>query len=318
MRVTVSWQSMGSSARVVLSTEQRTPPGARVARFMELRGRKVVEACGALWHEVDGGFLISLPYELPLDPNSDELTRMLVANRAVGARFPSRTWAGLPSGVYLYREKQYSLQMVQSKERSKVRQGLQRFEIRLAKPGEMLEQGMQLNLDTMNRQGRYDPDYGEPRRFRRLVESAFELPEMQIFAAFHGRRMAAYLITCRDGGCLHLLAQMSRLADLKSGPNCALTYEVTRQGAQDPDLDSVCYGSVSLIPAPGLHQYKIKFGYEVAPHNSVVLLHPRLDWILKSSPALSLMGLARRLRPGSQTLKRAEMTLRAASQIHWK
>jgi hypothetical protein len=204
--------------------------------------------------------------------------------------------------------------MVQAKERSKVRQGLQRFEIRSARPEEMLRQGSQLNLETMKRQGRYDPEFGDPRRFRRLVEAAFAIPEVRIFAAFDGRRMAAYLITCRDAGCLHLLAQMSRLADLKAGPNSALTYEVTRAGAEDPSLRAVCYGSLSLVPAPGLHQYKLKFGYEVVPHSSVVVLHPRLEWILKSSPALSLMSLARRLRPENQTLQRAEMTLRAASQ----
>ena len=37
-------------------------PGSVLARFMELRGRRIVKACGALWYDVRGRFLMaSLP-----------------------------------------------------------------------------------------------------------------------------------------------------------------------------------------------------------------------------------------------------------------
>jgi hypothetical protein len=83
---------MASSTKATLFAAGDAHPGDRVARFMELRGRKIIQACSALWHEVEGGFLMSLPYETPLNPSPEELSQMLVETRALGARFPSLAW----------------------------------------------------------------------------------------------------------------------------------------------------------------------------------------------------------------------------------
>ena len=47
------------------------------------------------------------------------------------------------------------------------------FEVRPAEKAQLLEQGCALNLSTMARQGRYDAEFGEPRRWQRFVEAAF-------------------------------------------------------------------------------------------------------------------------------------------------
>ena len=48
-------------------------PGSILARFLELRGRRIVRACGALWYTVPGRFLMSVPYQKMLDPDPREL-----------------------------------------------------------------------------------------------------------------------------------------------------------------------------------------------------------------------------------------------------
>src|SRR5579864_8687168 len=151
-------------------------PGSILARFLELRGRRIVSACGALWYTVPGRFLMSLPYQKMLDPHPEELRRMIREEGAFGARFPSLSWTGLESGLYVLRRRDYSIGSLHVKHRARVRHGLQHFEVRLVEKAQLMNQGRALNLTTMARQGRYDPEFGEPRQWERLVEAAFACP----------------------------------------------------------------------------------------------------------------------------------------------
>ncbi len=283
-----------------------------LARFFELRGRRIVHGCGALWYSVPGGFLMSLPYEGMLDPDPAELREMICAAGARGARFASLRWNGLPSGLYLLKRGPYSLETIHIKHRPRVRQGLKSLEIRPADKKELLEQGLDVNRSTMVRQGRFDPEFGHERSWRRLVEAAFACPEVSVPAAFAGKRLSAYMITCRENGLLHILHQMSRGDDLNLYPNHALTYFVSLQAVEDRSLEAVCYGCVSLISGEGLHEYKVRFGYGVESHQSVIQLHPALNKIINNAGARSAVRLLRRLRPGMQTLETIETVLEAA------
>jgi hypothetical protein len=284
-----------------------------LAGFMELRGRRVVEACGVLWHSTAGGFLMSLPYHQRLTPDYEEIDRLTRSQHVVGVRFPSTVWPGLPGGVYLHTAKSYRLSDIHRAFRRKIRRGLEQLRIRCIEPDELLAQGQALNLDTMKRQGRYDPEFGEPSKWKQFVEAVRRCPGVVAVGAFCGDRLAAYMITCREGRGLHILHQMSREQDLARSPNHVLTYEVTRQAAEDTSLDFVSYGLMSLVRTPGLHQYKLQFGYELNPHNEVFQIHPALAPILRSSSARTLVHWVRGLRPQDQRLERLESVLQGAS-----
>jgi hypothetical protein len=287
-------------------------PGSVLARFLELRGRRITKACGALWYTVPGRFLMSLPYQAMLNPDRDELRRMIRETDALGARFPSLAWNGLESGLYVLRRRNYDLGSVHVKHRPRVRRGLQCFEVRLAEKAELLQQGCELNLSTMARQGRYDSEFGEPRQWARLVEAAFVCPEISFPATFAGRRMVAYMVTLREERWLHILHQMSRQEDLSNFPNHVLTYTVTERAAADASLDAICYGYVPLFAADGLHEYKLRFGYEMVPHRSAIQLHPLPNMVLNHPAARAVVGLARRLRHESQMLETLETVLEGA------
>jgi len=288
------------------------PPGAVLARFFELRGRRIVKACGALWYSAPGRFLMSLPYQTMIDPDPSELTGTIREVRAAGARFPSLRWDGLESGMYVIRRRKYEFASVHVKHRPRVRRGQQSFEIRLAEKSELLEQGCALNLSTMARQDRYDSEFGEPRGWQRLVEAGFACPGVSFPAAFVGSRLAAFMVTCRDGDWLHILHQMSRQEDLPNFPNHVLTYTVTAQALADNAVEAVCYGYVPLFAADGLHEYKLRFGYELVPHRSAIQLHPLLDTVLDGPVARSVLRAARRLRRQDQTLETLQTVLEGA------
>ncbi len=287
-------------------------PGGVLARFLELRGRRIVSACGALWYTVPGRFLMSVPYQKMLDPDPRELQRMIRDAGAFGARFPSLAWTGLESGLYVLRRREYTISSLHIKHRPRVRHAMGQFEVRPAKQAELLEQGCALNLNTMARQGRYDPEFGEPRRWARLVEAAFACPGVSFPAVFAGARLAAYMVTCREEQWLHILHQMSRQEDLPNFPNHLLTYTITAQAAADPSLEAVCYGYVPLFAADGLHEYKLRFGYEMIPHCSAIQLHPMLKSVLDRPAARAAVKAARRLRREDQHLETIETVLEGA------
>ena len=288
------------------------PPVSVLARFLELRGRHIINACNALWYTVPGRFLMSLPYQAMLNPDPDEVRQMIRETGAFGARFPSLIWTGLQSGLYVLRQRNYDVGSLHAKHRPRVRHALECFEVRRAKKAELLDQGWSLNLSTMSRQGRYDPEFGERRRWEQLVDAAFACPGISFPAVFSGSRMAAYMATCREQNWLHILHQMSRQEDLANFPNHLLTYAVTKEAAIDSSLEAVCYGYVPLFAAPGLHEYKLRFGYEMIPHCSAILLHPALDVLLNRSAARASVRLARRLRHGNQHLETLATVLEGA------
>jgi hypothetical protein len=287
-------------------------PGSVIARFMELRGRHVVRACGAVWYAVPGRMLMSLPYQGMLNPDPGELSHFLRETGAWGARFPSTEWTGLESGLYILRPGKYDLESVHQKHKPRVRHGLEHFQVRLATKSQVINQGWELNLSTMARQGRYDPEFGDKRRWQALVEAAFACSQVSFPAAFAGSRMAAYMLTCREHRWLHILHQMSRLEDLANFPNHVLTYTVTRQAAADDSLDAICYGCVPLFAADGLHEYKLRFGYELTPHNSAIQLHPALAPWLRNPVTEALVRLGRAIFRQNQHLETIESVVKGA------
>ncbi len=289
-----------------------TSPGSVLARFMELRGRHIVKASGVFWYTVSGRFLMSLPYQAMLNPDPLEVHRMIREAGAFGARFPSLSWNGLESGLYVLRQRNYDIGTLHVKHRPRVRHALRRFEVRTAERTELLDQGGALNLSTMARQGRYDREFGDRRQWERLVEAVFACPEIACPAVFAGQRMAAYMITCREGQWLHILHQMSRQEDLCNFPNHLLTYAVSKQAIKDPSIEAVCYGYVPLFAADGLHEYKLRFGYEMVPHRSAIQLHPALNFVFNRSAARAAIRAVRRLRHENQQLETLEIVLEGA------
>ncbi len=287
-------------------------PGCVMARFMEMRGRRVIRACGAVWYAAPGGFLMSLPYQAMINPHPAELRGLIRETGASGVRFPSTQWSGLESGLYVLRHGVYDVDSVHPKHRPRVRRGQECYHVRPATKAQLLAQGRALNLSTMARQGRYDPEFGEKRRWETLVEAAFACSEVSFPAAFAGSNMAAYMLTCREHRWLHILCQMSRREDLHNFPNHVLTYAVTQQAAADESLDAVCYGYMPLFAAGGLHEYKLRFGYELLPHQSAFQFHPALNTLLANPVAHAAVRFARVLSPGNQHLETIESVLRGA------
>ncbi|MCK5275053.1 MAG: hypothetical protein KAR37_10435 [Alphaproteobacteria bacterium] len=287
--------------------------GSNLADFWANRGRRVLKRFGVYWYQVEGHFLQSLPYQRTVDPPSGALDDFLRAERATGARFPSDNRPGMPGGAYVFSDASYDIKSVHPKVRARVRRGLENFDFGPIESAMLLEQGLQLNRDTMQRQERFDPEFGEPARWRNLVKAIEASPGVTVYGAYAKDRLAAYMVTCLDDGWLQILHQMSSLAELPLHANHGLTFSITQQVCKSPDTEAVCYGLVPAQTNDGLHEYKLRMGYRVAEHNNIIHLHPLLSPLLCSRPALSTIHWARILRPRDQRLERLEHTVASAS-----
>jgi hypothetical protein len=271
-----------------------------MARFWELRGRRVFEHNGILWGRYKGRFYTSFPTHLKLEITAEEAREAMHAGRAFGLRFPSDTLPGMPGGHYIIRDPgSYSLQSVDRRQRSHVNQGLERCEIRPMDPDELFEKGYELNRDTLERQSRADATFLDPRQWRALVDAVRNAPGMMIRGAYANGRLSAYMIGCRDGEWLHLLYKMSRTSDLQCSPNHAIDYSVVREAGTDPGIRYIGNGYTSVLENQGLDRYKRYLGYEVDRHNLCLHFHPAVAPVLLSEPARKAAEAVKRRWPGN-------------------
>ena len=254
-------------------------PGERLAELLERRGRRVYQSGGYWWAnvDIDSRYFVSLPDQICVDIRREDVDSLLRRASGVLARYPSQQRAGLPCGAYVVQDRAYTLQKLQKRTRNFVRRGLESCEIRQVERSELLKQGLQLNLDTMARHGRVRPEFGDPKTWARTVEAVYESKGSECWGAFVGDEMASYVMSCRDANWEHLLIQMSRTELLKSYPNHAIDYFLIERAMANPEIQGVCLGSLPLREGAGLHNYKLRMGYEVRPQDAVVVVHPLLS-----------------------------------------
>jgi hypothetical protein len=289
-------------------------PGEALARFAERRGLRTFEAAGTLWTEFRRWFHVSLPHQLRLDPDLGALEAALRRERVAAVRYPTLTQPGWPSGLVACFPREYSLQRVAPKRRRQVRRGLEACEeIRPLDPDELLRLGLELNLQTMARQRRFDPEFGEPARWARFVRAVRECPSVSCNGAFAGGRLSSYDVVCRDGRWWHALYKMSRDEDLPRYTNIALDFWLLSRAAAE-GVEGVWSGFVSMLPEDPLHRVKLELGFEVVPHDLGIRFHPSLRPVLANRwSAAAAEALARR-RPASRGLELLAKHLRGAER----
>jgi hypothetical protein len=268
----------GNSAFISDAAER---PGSATAAFLERAGHRVFEADGVYWGHVVGPLYASLPFHLLLDPELEQLDTVLRRGNVAMMRYASRSRRGMESGLYLCNPQGYSLSNVDRRQRSHVKRGLETCEFRRVEERELLVDGYQLNLDTMGRQQRFDPDFGDQKKWRRMVEAFYQTPQVTVEGAYCQGRLSVYMVCCRDSGSLQLLYKMSRSSDLGSHASPALDYHVITQASRDPGIRAISNSYAAMADNDGLDRYKRQMGFTLAPLSLCIHIHP---WL---SPALT-------------------------------
>jgi len=286
--------------------------GQGIARFWKLRGRRVIEAGGVFWGYHGQGLYECLPYHLELAPDAGDLDQLLKETRMFVVRYPSTLRGGLTCDFYVCEPKGYGLQTVHRKERGKIREGLEHCEIRPVSAAELLHEGLELNRDTLQRQGRWDAEFGDFDLWQRLVNAVAGCPEMEVTGAYVHGRLAAYVIACREDGWLHLLYKHSRTSERSLCINHALDYSILEAAGRDPGIRAVGNYYASFMATPGLDQYKRHMGFRLVPRTLCTHIHPLLAPLLVSRVALRGVRALQALRPADSRWAAAARLLEGA------
>ncbi len=190
------------------------------------------------------------------------------------------------AALYLCRDQDYGIDSLSSNNRSKVRRGLKRFDVRLSTADEIVAAGYPSYLDTRERHGSVPMS---PDRFRANWEAQRVVPDREIWAAWAGDEIAAFGAVHRCGRWAAISATVSSRAHQRDYPNHALFFTMLEHLMAQPEVESVSYGLSSMrseTARDSLHHFKVSIGLEAVPVVRRVEVHPLLR------PAVNPVGLA--------------------------
>ncbi len=178
--------------------------------------------------------------------------------------------------LYLCDDRDYSLDSLSSNNRSKIRRGLKRMDVRQVTVDEILAAGYEPYLDTRERQG---TSAMTPEEFRANWERQRVVPDREIWAALVDDEIAAFGTVHRCGRWAPISATVSSRKHQPNYPNHALFFTIIQHLMAQPEIESVSYGLSSLsgeTARDSLHHFKLSVGLKAVPIVRKVVVHPVL------------------------------------------
>jgi hypothetical protein len=278
-------------------------------KWLQIQGHIVFRTASSYWAEAGPRIYQAFPYHWVITPPEDELTRFLIEQRAIGLRFSTPLDA--PEGAASYHavleDKNYDLDRLGKWARKNVRRGLSSCKVAPISFEQLSDEGWELQLDTLDRQGRRL--HLEKKAWRTRCLAAADLPGFEAWGALVAGRLAASVITFRMDECYYMLYQQCLRQYLPEHVNNALSFTVTQNLLTRPETKSILYGLHSLDAPASVDEFKFRMGYTARPVRQRVVFHPWLRPMFNPA-SHTVLRAVQRLRPGSPTLAKAEGMLR--------
>lgn len=269
------------------------PPDIFV-EWLHRQGYRVFQSESSLWVEAGPHIFQAFPYHRTISPTETELRSILLRHRGIGLRYSTPWTAGNGAASYhvVYEKPEYSLSSLPKKARYDVKRGLKNARVEPISFERLANEGWQVRLETLVRQGRTDAESKE--WWRRLCRCAHGLPGFEAWAAIIDRRLVATLIafTCDD--CCSILYQQSRTKYLSSCVNNALTFVFTGEVLKRKPGSRLFYGLHSLDAPHTVDTFKFRMGYTAKPVRQRVVFHPLVEPFFKSGTHKLLRRAANR------------------------
>jgi hypothetical protein len=251
-------------------------------------GYRTHRSAHARWYEPWPRVLLSLPSHDFVDLPEEEADGLLRSVPAVALRHvtsPGRS--GRLSFQMIADGRDYGLPRLSASNRSKVQRGLKRFEIRPTTSTELAVAGEPAFLETLTRQGRLARH--SVAQWRRFLAAAGRRPGVEIWGAWRGEELAAYMIMFLVDDVCELYQGRSRNVFLRDYPNNGLVFRLVEEMLVRRGLRQVTYGIESLEPVPGVDAFKLGLGFERRPVNQRIVFHPFLRAALGSALARGII-----------------------------
>jgi len=240
--------------------------------FAELRKHPIVSG-DTLWFESGPSFYQSFPFHEVHKAADVDLRDVFRSPRALAARYaqvPEQGRRSAPSSLWVRREP-YSLDVLSSNTRSKVRRGLKNTSVERIDFATLLDRGFPLVASTAARQ-RVRFGNRQAASFTRMCETAARHPMMEAWGGYVGDALAVFAVCFQVDDCLQISTVRSDSELLNSYPNNALIHTLMDGAYQRAGVTSVCYGLASLDRGTGgLSDFKRSAGFDPEPIDDVIV-----------------------------------------------
>lgn len=277
------------------------------------------EPCGSsasgsqAWIQYPRGVLLRFPLDCTESVEREACSGVLRKRGVWLLNFLVNPNEGHPANCvhYVSRDGSYDIQKLDRQARQNVRRGLKSFDLRLCTWEEWAGRGFTAYAETEARHG-YDAD---PGLFQRMVDRWRSCPLYEIWGAWQGEDLAAWLTVLKVDDWAMVDLVRSRTSALPGRPNNALLYLAGRQALVEERRRYVTLGTSSLqlgADEQSMHRYKVDMGYEAVPMHRVFASRPAyrpalesraMSWVWdrlsrtfpRSAPLRKVAGMARLL-----------------------
>jgi hypothetical protein len=278
--------------------------------FLARRGHRIVKTQSCYWYNAQPKFYFYFPYHKLITPNDEELKQLLWGEPCVGVRyFTPMDHFGKESFQIVCTDKNYDFSSVDKHSaRRETRRGLENVVIRQMEFKELATLGINLENDTLLRQGRA-PQRQEEKKWRQFCLSMDGLEGFEAWGAFADNNLASFLTVYQmEDDCIYL-HQGSATQYMPLFPNRALYYYVTRLKITSPDINTIYCGPQSLDGLPSIDAFKFSMGFQKSPMKQAIVFNPVVKPFINGFTH-RCFRLVSSLRPQSDTIRKLEGIVR--------
>jgi hypothetical protein len=279
------------------------------AEWLRQQGHVVVRTASTYWHSEGLGVYQAFPYHWLIEPSKAELADLFSRHRAVAVRYsmPPGCRQGCASYSVVLEDGNYGFENLGYRTRKNVRRGLRHCTVEPMSFQRLVDEGWELRVDTLDRQGRHVKTNYES--WRKKYLDAADLKGFQAWGAFVSNGLAAYLVTFQMDDCVYIVEQQSHRDYLDLNVNNAITFLVSQNAAARPGVRLVFYGLESLDAPARVAEFKFHMGYTAKLVNQRVVFHPLLT-VFANRFSYSIVSRIAKWTPANRHFAKAKGMLR--------
>ena len=249
--------------------------------FLEAMGHKIRQHADVFWFNAHPGIYMSIPFQRLVSPAEIDAKKILKYD-GIALRYPCALEHGRRSFRIVVNDPDYDLPSLASKARNQTRRGLENCEVKPLAFGQLGDDGIRLNRETLSRQGRKIPENFEA-FWTKYFEAASGSDGAEAWASFAGGELAAYLIAFRMESVAHILIVRSAQNYLSMYPNNALLFTYIKSVLGGGEVKEVSIGLESIQgDMASLDRFKVGMGFKQLTIGQRIEFNPLLVPLIKS------------------------------------
>lgn len=251
--------------------------------FHQHLGHLAIGRHNTLWQGAGRFSMVTFPSNQRIAASKREIQQLLVDCGRLAAVFCPLTGSGVRVKDYWLESKDYGLDRLQRQFRRHVREHAGQFVARELDWQEMATGALAIHADVAARRGPMGPHWSDRERWAEVCRVAAGTDGLTAYGCLIDNRIAGYVVSWREHGVCHgvLINRTSQFDSLRTGN--VLMYSFSRHQISRNDTAAINLGR-SWYPAnANLDSFKRHAGFDERETVLAVVLHPRLDAILRAT-----------------------------------